>query len=334
MGKSSAPQPPDPRQTSQAQTGTSIATAIANMFLNNMNQYGPEGSKTFSNNGFYNFTDPYTHQTYKIPMRSQTTSLSPEQQKIFDQNNKTKFNLATLAKNQSAFLNSYMAKPFNGSNGATEARLLELGRKRLDPALADRTAALETQLSNQGIKSGSEAYSRAMEANSKSSNDAYDNLILSGHGQAFQEGQAIRNQPINEIISLLSGSQVNQPQFGGFYQNNIPTTDNAGLINTNYNQRFGAWQQNQQNAQSLLGGLFGFGANMLKFSDRRVKKDIIRLARMAAGYCKYTFRYLWDGDDAPYCTGYMAQEVQQFVPEAVGERCGILTLDYAMLEAV
>ena len=39
---------------------------------------------------------------------------------------------------------------------------------------------------------------------------------------------------INEITALLSGSQVAQPQFGNFNQGTIPTTDNAGIINTNF----------------------------------------------------------------------------------------------------
>jgi hypothetical protein len=261
-----APSPPSAIDTSAAATGTNVATAIANAQLNNVNQVTPEGNLTYSNTGDYTWTDPFTNQTYTIPKQTVTTTYSPEQQAISDQQNKTKLNLGTLAADQSGFLKDYMARPFDGSNEATEARLMELGRKRLDPILAQRRDAVITSLSNQGIKSGSEAYTRELERDNQAANDAYNQLLLSGRGQAFGEGQAIRNQPINEISALMSGSQVNQPNFGTFNQGQIPTTDNAGLINANYNQRFGNWQQEAANQSALVGGLFGLGSGLLKYA--------------------------------------------------------------------
>lgn len=253
-----APKPPSPKETSAAQTGTSVATAIANQQLSNVNQVGPDGSITYSDSGNYTWTDPYTKQTYTVPRQTQTTTLSPAQQAIADQQNSTKLNLGTLANNQSSFLNDYMATPFDGSNDATEARLMELGRKRLDPLLQQRHDSLLTSLSNQGIKGG-EAYDRALQADTEGQNDAYNQLLLSGHGQAFSEGQAIRNQPINEISALMSGSQVSQPQFGATNDVNMPTTDNAGLINSNYQQKLAGYND-------IVGGLFGLGSSAIKYA--------------------------------------------------------------------
>ena len=88
-----------------------------------------------------------------------------------------------------------MDKPFDGSNEATEARLMELGRKRLDPALAQQDEALRTRLANQGLKVGSEGYRREMERQDQSRNDAYNSLLLQGRGQAFQEAQAVASVP-------------------------------------------------------------------------------------------------------------------------------------------
>jgi hypothetical protein len=261
-----APKPPSAQSTSAAATGTNVATAIANAQLNNVNQVGPDGTLTYDNTGSYSWTDPFTKETYTIPRTTVTTKLSPEQQAIADQQNRTKLNLGTLAGDQSEFLNEYMATPFDGSNEATEARLMELGSKRLDPMLARRREALTTQLSNQGLKQGSEAYERALELDSQSANDAYNQLLLSGRGQAFSEAQATRNQPINEIAALQSGSQVSQPSFGNFSQGSIPTTDNAGLINNNYNQRYSAWQADAANDNALVGGLFGLGSNIVRYA--------------------------------------------------------------------
>ena len=44
---------------------------------------------------------------------------------------------------------------------------------RLDPQFADAQTALETQLANQGIGVGSDAYTKAMESQNRSRNDAY-----------------------------------------------------------------------------------------------------------------------------------------------------------------
>ena len=89
----------------------------------------------------------------------------------------------------------------------------------------------------------------------------------------------------------MSGSQVSQPIFGSANQGQIATTDNAGLINNNYNQKFNTWQSNQNSTNDIIGGLFGLGAGFAKMSDMRLKRDIIRLAKTAKGYFKYAFKY-------------------------------------------
>jgi hypothetical protein len=260
MAKPKAPKPPSPTETSAAATGTSVATAIANAQLNNVNQVGPDGSLSFTESGSYTWTDPFTGKSYTIPKTTATTTLSPAQQAVKDQQDKANLNLSTTGADQSAFLRDYLGTPWDGSNEATEARLMELGRKRLDPALERRTEALRTSLSNQGIKLGSTAYDRAMEQNSQAENDAYNQLLLSGHGQAYSEGQATRNQPINEITALMSGGQVSQPNFANYNQGSIPTTDNAGLINSNYAQKVGNYNSELGQWNSTVGGLFGLGS--------------------------------------------------------------------------
>jgi hypothetical protein len=115
MGKSSPPAPPDPRETSQAQTGTNVATAIANNTMQMADQTTPYGSLTNEVIGYEDFTDPYTNQTYQVPRYSQTTTLSEGERAILDQNTGARTNLAATANDQSAFLRDYMANPFDGS---------------------------------------------------------------------------------------------------------------------------------------------------------------------------------------------------------------------------
>lgn len=324
-GKNKAPEPPDPRETAAASTSTNIGTAIANAGLNQVNQITPDGTLTYAQTGSSVYRDPYTGEVYNIPRYTATQTLSKQQQAIKDQGDAAELNLATLAKNQSGFLNDYMAKPVDLNNEATEARLFELGRKRLDPMFAQNDESLRTRLANQGIKAGSDAYDREMTKFYEGRNDAYNQLLLSGRGQAVQEALTERNQPINEITALLSGSQVSQPNFINPPQSQIPTTDVAGIINNNYNQRLGVWNAQQAANQNLMGGLFGLGSAAIIASDRRVKKDIKRIGKTDDGQNLYFYRY--KGSDKPQI-GLMAQEVEKRRPEAVVEIGGIKHVDY------
>lgn len=327
MGKSSAPKPPDPAKTAAAQTGTNVSTAIANANLNNVNQVGPQGSLTYSQTGSSSFRDPSTGKTYQIPQFTQTQTLSPEQQQLYDTGVGTQQNLANLAQNQSGFLNDYMAKPFDGSFDATEARLMELGQKRLDPVFAERKQAMEQDLANKGIAIGSKAYDTATRQFNEGQNDAYNQLVLGGNQQAFQQAQATRNQPINEITALMSGSQVSQPQFGATNQTQIPTTDYAGLVNQGYQNELGAWNQQQSQRNELMGGLFGIGSAAIMASDARVKDDIKKVGTVK-GRNLYEYSYKADPKREKHF-GLMAQEVEQDRPDAViNTSTGLKLVDY------
>jgi hypothetical protein len=259
----SAPRPPDPRQTAAAQTGTNITTAIANNTMGMVDQVTPDGSLTNEIIGYETVTDPYTGQSNRVPRYRTTTALTQVGQQTKDQSDQAKLGLATIGNQQTGFLKDYLSQPFDGNTDAIEGRLTELGRKRLDPVAQQRRAQTETQLANQGIVPGSEAYNRAMSQLGEQENDAYNQLFLSGRGQAFQEMQATRNQPINEITALLSGSQVSQPNVQMAQPSRAPTTDVAGIINNNYSQQMQAYQQQQAQRQGLLGGLFGLGGSAI-----------------------------------------------------------------------
>jgi hypothetical protein len=258
-----APAPPNPVDTAAAATGTNIGTAIANNSMGMVNQVTPDGSLNYSQTGTYTYKDPYTGKSYELPNYTATTTLSDMGQKIKGQADQTKLNMAETGAQQSAFLRDYLGEPWNPDTSAIEGRLMELGSQRLNPRFQQEEDQLRTRLANQGITEGSEAYNREMGRFGQSKNDAFNSLMLQGRGQAFNELQTTRNQPINEISALLSGSQVNNPNVQMAQPQGAATTDVAGLINQNYNQRLGAWQQNSQNRQSLLGGLFGLGAGAL-----------------------------------------------------------------------
>jgi hypothetical protein len=169
MGGSSPPPPTPPKETSAAQTGANISTAIANNFMSNANLIGADGSTQMTNQtGTYQFTDPYTGQSYDIPTFTRTESLSPVRQQTLAQNNQANLNLATLGANTSRDLIGNMQKQLTAADLGPRPELGQLRTSydteftadrqrtedalfsRINPKLQQDRAALETQLSNQG----------------------------------------------------------------------------------------------------------------------------------------------------------------------------------------
>lgn len=472
MGKPKAPEPPDPQETAAAQTGTNVSTAVANSILGNVNQKTPYGSLTYGQSGTYKWTDPTSGKTYDLPIMTATQTLSPEQQKILDQNNQTNLNLATLATNQSGKLNNLLSTPFTlggapaagdpskltmpnyqqfgggpqlqtqiGNAGNIQNSIAGAGditktygtdyasnvqevqdalMARMQPSLDKDRAALETRLANQGIQIGTAAYNSAMDDFSRQTNDARYGAILNagqeqsrlaglaqqqaifqnqaqqqqfGQNQAqaqfgnqaqqqaytqaannaqfantaaqqmyqnqntatagnntlqdqrfnaqqamidaqnqarsqyINEQFALRNQPINEIIGLMGGAQVQNPNFVPTEGVQMPTVDYAGLVQQNYANQMGAYNSQLAQSNSLLGGLFGLGSSLIMASDERVKEDIEKVGKVD-GQNIYRFRYKSGG---PMQLGVMAQEVEDDHPEAVREIGGVKHVDYGRL---
>lgn len=83
---------------------------------------------------------------------------------------------------------------------------------------------------------------------------------LGGRQQSIDELLTMRNQPLNEITALMSGSQVRQPSFVSTSMPTIPTTDVAGIINQGYLNDLSSWQNGMG---ALTGGLFQLGSAYL-----------------------------------------------------------------------
>jgi hypothetical protein len=257
MGSSPSPPPaPDPVATAKAQGEMNRNTAITQYGLNATDQVTPYGNLNYSQIGSWSDGTPHFQAT---------TALSPEQQELYRLNTETQKGIGQLGLEQTRRIANLLSSPVDLSNAATEARLTELGRRRLDPILAEREAALETKLTNQGIRPGTEAWMRAMRDNSQAANDAYTQLLLGGRGHAVQEALTQRNQPINEITALLSGSQVHQPGFVGTPQTSVAPVDYTGLVNNNYNAQMAAYNAELQKQGAMYGALGSLGGSVLGF---------------------------------------------------------------------
>jgi len=255
MGKPSAPTPPDPVETAGAQTGMNIGTALASNAMGAVDEYTPDGSVKYDDKGTYDYKDPLTGKVYKLPQYSKTTTLSDMNQSIYDNNQGAKLSFAETANQQGTFLKDYLGEPANFDTSAIEGRIDELARQRIDPRVERERAALETQLAQQGHAPGSPAWNQAMARHGESKNDAYNQLYLQGRGQAFSELGAMRNQPINEITALLSGSQVSAPQAATANMQGPANTDYAGLVQAGYGNELAAYEAKL--AASPWGSLFG-----------------------------------------------------------------------------
>jgi hypothetical protein len=168
---------------------------------------------------------------------------------------------------------------------------------RLQPQIQQSDAALAQRLANQGITQGSEAYNNAMRTQQQGNNDLLSQAALGGinldmsannqgYNQALQSGQfgntaanqalaqqlQLRNQPLNEITAMMSGGQIQNPQFQGYTGANIaaaPTFQGVQQQGQAAMDQYGI-QQSAANAGnqalgSAVGGVAGlFGPGIVK----------------------------------------------------------------------
>lgn len=311
-----APSAPDPAKTAAAQGQMNKETAIAQYGLNATNQVTPYGNLSYSQIG--NWADG-------TPRYQATQTLSPDQQNILDSSERLTQNLTNLGVSQSERLGGLLSTPFDISNEATESRLMELGRKRLDPALQQRRTSTEQDLYNRGVRPGTEAYDRAMNTVNQGENDAYNELLLGGRSQAVQEALMQRTQPINEILALASGGQVQNPNFVNTPGSQISPPDYQGAVNQKYQSELAQYQ-------SGMSGLFGLGSAAIggwAMSDERLKTDKERVGETDDGIGVYKYRF----KGSPMMQlGVMAQEVEKKKPQAVmTTRSGYKAVNYPMV---
>jgi hypothetical protein len=112
--KASAPALPDPYRTAAAQTQGDVQSAIANAYMGNANVVGPYGSTTFAQTGTHQIRDAQGN-LIDVPTFTQTNTLSPEQQVLYDQQTALGSQLNTMAMDQSGRIGSLLGTPIDTS---------------------------------------------------------------------------------------------------------------------------------------------------------------------------------------------------------------------------
>jgi len=288
----SAPAAPDYAGAAVAQGAANKETAVAQARLNNPNIYSPYGNQTVTWG---------TPDATGVAQPTINQTLTPEAQRALTAQQNLQANLATLGGQSYGTAFDVMSKPFD-YRGQVQTSLNTSGvakmpvnagttgqeaiMSRLEPSLAQNRVSTETQLVNQGLRPGTEAYDNAINLLSQQENDQRTQAVLQGLGldisantqgynQALQSGQfantaqqqalaqAIqqRQMPLNEVNALVEGSQIQNPQFGAYQGSNVAlapianaTTLQGQFDQNTYNQNVGSY--NQQ-----LAGLYSLGSS-------------------------------------------------------------------------
>jgi hypothetical protein len=356
-----APKAPDPNVVSQAQTQSNQETAAYNAALNRTNTYTPMGSSEFTVTG----TD-----ASGAPIYRQDVTLSPDAQALYEQQNRQSRQLGDVAGGMMSRVGDAYSQPLDtskvpklygaddllGARQQTQDALYNRQAAYLDPQWGDRERALTTQLANQGVVEGSEAWRNARDQFSRERSFDYDRAreaaILAGQsevpmlsdvasrnrGQSMQELYSERALPLNEFNALRSSSQVDLPQFQGATPVNMAGTDVSGNMWNAYQARMDRYNAQQQASNNLMSGMFGLGAAalsnpMIAFSDERLKENVEKVGRLPGGPNLYEYEFKADPSDTRE-VGVMAQEVERTQPSAVSRGPGgYRRVDYAKVLA-
>ena len=191
----------------------------------------------------------------------------------------TAFNPTTPGLRTSFDTSNLAAMPVNAGMTGQNAIM-----SRLQPQIERQQASTRQNLANQGIGSGSEAYRNAMTDQGQRENDLYTQAALQGIGldtaarsQGFNEQQGIasfenqarqaqlqqesylRQQPLNEITGLMSGSQIQLPQFQAYQGQQIapaPIMAGAQAAGQSAMQNYGIGSANTNAANAgMMSGL-------------------------------------------------------------------------------
>lgn len=248
MGKSSAPSAPDTVGAAKETDAGNIAAARAAAATNRVNQVSPWGSLSYSQSGTDADGNPLYTATQALPQELQGT-----------------------AQNLMGNVASNFANPFDTSQlpelqinpGQTAQEAI---MSRLTPQFERRQQQLETQLANQGIAPGTEAWKNAKYDLDTARNDAETQAALQGisvgqgaRQQALQEQSFLRNEPLNAMQALKSGTQLGG--FQGPQQGTTPGADILGATQAAYqNQLGGVNVQNANTSNMIQGGLMAYAA--------------------------------------------------------------------------
>lgn len=257
-GGGSAPPPPDYAGAAQATAAGNADAARIGAKANRVSQYTPYGNLIYTpgQNG-----DPDQWRA--------DISLSDAQKQLLDINNQSSIKSGQLANQGLDYAGQILGKPGFDESMTPRAPVspgqtaYDATMSRLTPQLDREKTSLDTQLINQGLRPGGEAYDNAMKLQNQKANDMQTQAASStipldyqARQQAIQEQAFQQNQPVNIINAMRTGSQVQNPNFIN-PANQVTTAgpDYLGAATSQYGQQLGAYNAQQANSSNQTNGL-------------------------------------------------------------------------------
>ena len=244
MGKGSAPSPPDPAATAQAQAGANKEAVRESALMNQIAINAPGGRQYYTG-------------TLGAPDRALNIELSPAGQEAFQGREQL---AALLGGFGAETLGPQVLETLGGTTPTTVAdATFERGMGRLQPEYDEAREQLNSRLLGQGVPIGSRAYEQAMGSLGRQQDRAMTDLALGSELAGYGESRAQRSQAINELASLLQGSAaIGGPpqQMPAQYQ--VAAPDIAGLTAAQYGGNLNAYNTRAQQ----LGGLYGLAGTL------------------------------------------------------------------------
>ncbi|KKB61551.1 hypothetical protein WM40_22695 [Robbsia andropogonis] len=364
MGKKNdTPSSPDPYAVASATTTSNEQTAAYNKALNATNQSNPFGSQTTTQIG----TDPTTG----APIYSTSTSGNDQTNALINNlmgsanTSNTSLNnalsgLGSLGSQYSNLntqlsgLNSNLSNAYSSAQDAAQQgtdAYYKQAQAYLKPQQTQDTAALQSQLANQGLVPGTAAYNNATQNLSRSqtlaNNNAMNTAITQGQqlglnqlsgqegltntqagllqnqatnlnsmGTTYTNEAAASSVPYNQLSSISSLL----PQYSGTSSANASESGLSNDVYSSYQGLLNSANSSNASSNSLMSGLFGLGGSALSLfgsSDRRLKTNIEDTGeRLENGLKIYRYRYKTDAV-GKVRRGVMAQEARKVAPHAV-----------------
>lgn len=353
MGKKSKPQqpaPPDYASLIPQQEESDLRKFNTMMEQGRVDSYNPMGAQTWSQ-------DPTSGKW------SLYQTFSPEQQAMYEQDNRIKMGRGDIAEGMMGNVQNTYGTPFNAADkfnpqnlsydqnsrqNASDA-VYRMNTRYMDPQYEQDETRLHDRLTAQGFNMQDAAYDNSMDKFAQDKERAYaqarDAAYAAGGQEATDElGRAKtsadynnqnqvqdinfmtqdRSRPLNELSAFQTGSQLQLPQFQAQYNTpQLNSVDRIGAANQNFQNQAGIYNSQMASKDNMMSGLMGLGSAALMMSDKRLKTDIKEVGETTGGRKLYTWKWKDSGEPD---FGVLAQENPDLAVETPG---GFFAVDYS-----
>jgi hypothetical protein len=266
FGSPDVPATPDYTGAAKETAAGNLEAARAATAANRVNQVTPYGTLKYAETGKDQFGNP----TW-----TSTSAFSPDMQALYDYDIASSKGLGQLQGKGLNYVSNMLDKPFDTSGlpqtgiNAGE-QMSESIMRRLQPNILMEQKRFDAQMANQGIPLGSEAYQNAKRNFDERQNDKLTSAIIQGtqtglqaRGQGFSEQAYQRNEPINTLNAVRSGSQVTNPN--SFFVNapqqaTTAGADYLGAAGMTGNANIAAANASNAQRNAMISGLFSLGS--------------------------------------------------------------------------